>query len=149
MENMRYIEKEVPAYFTLEATLVMPIVLTCICFLIFSGCFICDRCILQQKQMMGLIDASNVRDADENKAKEILLGKVETDFYFADFKIYSDIKFTSKKVKVQTRGELQTIFMDSIEEKIFSTMLDREVEWYNPLKRLRTKRLLEDHVGDK
>ena len=64
-------------YMTVEAALLMPMVLFSLFFIIFAGFFQYDRCIAEQDGKMIVVRASDMREKDEAKVIRKVMEKGE------------------------------------------------------------------------
>ena len=111
---MRIMKKRMSAYFTVEAALIMPVILGCYCLIIQLLCFSYERCIWEQNgyrlpvwmeyvEGFGGLNTAN----REELSKEIICRYVSACLEEAEKEAY--IFGRNATAKIQLRGELVTI----------------------------------------
>lgn len=146
--------KRADGYFTVEAALVMPVVLMCYAALILLLCFIYERCIWEQnacrlpvwkEYVEGFVswDAKDVKDVEEEVCRYILgcLDKEEEEKYLLGQNILAEIRVRGDYVTI-TRGICYPQLGDISYENRVSTLV------FEPVNYLREIRNINDFINN-
>lgn len=140
-------------YMTVEAALLMPMVLYSLFFIIFAGFFQYDRCIAEQDGKMIVVRASDMREKDEAKVirkvmeKGELAGKKKLLFSHS---VQKEFYLSKDKAKVRIGGKVNTILNNLAKGdhwKTFGYAAEYEAKKYDPVGFIRICRRMEKYAG--
>lgn len=127
----------IDGYFSVEAALVMPIVLTTIAFVIYLLLFTYNRCLAEQD--IGIVVFRGVISEEDNEAKMAAMRKgyreIYQDKYFAWHWGEPDFLVGRGKVSVEQTGSMETLFprLDIPEASLWKTDINYRNEICNPV----------------
>ena len=105
------VERNPGGYLTVEASLIMPIVFYVCVFIIYSGFFLYDRCVMKQDAYRAVLKASSIyrQDSQEvyNTAWDMLRNLTDQKYVAADCQYEVAVQ---RKVKVTVTGRIQMPF---------------------------------------
>lgn len=133
-------------YFSVEAALVMPIVLATIAFVMYLLLFTYDRCLSEQD--VGMVAFRGAVAGEDNEARMDAMkqcyGEIYQDKYFAWDWGTPDFSAGRGKVSVHQRGSMKTLFPDLgiPETSLWNTEIRYRNEICNPVAFVRTLRKL-------
>lgn len=135
-------------YLTVEASLIMPIVLYVCIFVIYTGFFMYDRCLMRQDAYRAALMGSSIyRDNNQNvynTAYDAMSGFVEEKYIAAEYKYEMTVQST---VKVLIEGSIQMPFggiAEFIGAEKWQIQETGESKCINPVIFIRTCRGLEN-----
>lgn len=137
-------------YMTLEAALLMPMVLFTVFFIVFTGFFQYDRCIAEQDGKMIVLRASEMRGKDEAAVIRTVLEKGELagekKLLFSEG-VQKELYITENSAKIKISGKVRTILEGLVKGPFdaFSYSGEYEVKKYDPVQFIRTCRRLEKY----
>ena len=138
-------------YMTVEATLVMPVVLYLCVFIIYSGVFIYDRCVMKQDAYRAALRGSSISSEDNEEAylsADKYLETIAAEKYIAAE--YSYAVSVKDKVKVTVTGYIDVPFRGFLEltgRTGFTVAETAESKCFNPVLFIRMCRQL-SRVGE-
>lgn len=141
-------------YMTIEASLIMPMVLFSLFFLIFAGFFQYDRCIAEQDSRVIVLRASEMRGKDEATIIRTVMDKGELagekKLLFSEG-VQRELHMTNDKAKIKVSGKVNAIWNHLIKEAgmhAFSYTAEYEAKKYDPVKTIRVYRRLGNYEGN-
>lgn len=131
-------EENANGFFTLEATLCMPVILGCFFFVLFAMFYIHDSCIMETETMRILVGASECKEE----------GKTQTDYMKLEASKYLDHRYmwfslnklTVYSAKGKTGIGTENIFQASGRQ--MKITCEKNIPWRNPFTVLRISRKL-------
>lgn len=150
---MKNINNTLNGYMTLEAALLMPIVWFTLFFVLFAGFFQYDRCIAEQDGKLITIRAVEMREKEEAKVLQSVMGKEELaggkKLLFSHF-IKKELHMSDDKAKIEISGQINTVLSGLLEESglsVFSYTAKYEAEQYDPTGFIRMCRRVKTYAG--
>ncbi len=149
------VNRKTDGYFTVEATLIMPVVLYVCIFIIYTGFYLYDKCVMKQDAYRAALTGSSIYRDDNQKvynAASDRVVKLAADKYIATD--YSYIITVQNKVKVTIEGRLSQPFhglASLIGKKKWVISESAESKCINPVVFIRIYHKLEEefsHVAD-
>ncbi len=147
--------RKAEGYFTVEATLIMPFVLYVCIFIIYTGFYLYDRCVMKQDAYRAALAGSSIyRDSNQKvyNAASDMAARLVTDKYIAAD--YGYIVTVQSKVKVTIEGRLHQPFrglVSLVGRKEWVISENAESKCINPVVFIRMCHMLEEgfsHVTD-
>jgi hypothetical protein len=133
------VEKKYAGYFTIEAVLILPIVLFIIIFLIHLSFFQYNRCMLDEETIVMMLRGSNTRDAEKQKMSDEWKQNgqlIRRKKLFLIFNIETGLEIEGRKLHIWTEGAMKPIYQENITEdylkNIWRISSERWVELYDP-----------------
>lgn len=141
MEQWSEKEKNANGFFTLEATLCMPVILGCFFFTLFALFYIHDSCLLETETLRILVAVSECKEE----------GKEQTDYMKAEAAKYFDHRYmwfsldklTVYSEKGKTGLSTENVFQAS--GRKMKIIYEKCIPWRNPLFVLRMSRKITRH----
>lgn len=131
-------EEAANGYFTLEATLCMPVVLGTVFFVLFAFFYLHDDCIMETETMRILVEVSEMEEE----------GKSRTDFMKREATVYMGSRymwFSQNKLTVYSewgKTGIRTENLFSAGSRKMKKDCEKSITWSNPLYVLRSARNL-------
>lgn len=110
--------KKIPAYFTVEAALLLPMITVLLCVMLFLAFFSYDRCILEQAAYEAAVRGSTQYLESNEETYQVVketATKLITDRLFAIEQISCTVSVSSKTVSVRYQCSFQMPFGVSLE----------------------------------
>ena len=106
-------KNKLEAYFTVEAALVMPIVISCILFVVYIWIFQYDRCIMEIDTYAAAFSASKA-EAEDNEERIYLTQKYLNEIYYDKYVAWNfdtaNIKIVKESIYVEREGNVKFPF---------------------------------------
>ncbi len=138
----------VNGYFTIEAALLMPMVLFCIFFVLYVGFLQYDRCIAEQDAKIMLLRASNMKEKSESEIEAELSACPELatkkKVLFSS-SLEKRIKVQKTKTQIGIQGGVRTVLQQM---NFFTYAAEYETDRYNPVEFIRNCRKAEQYFGN-
>lgn len=140
-------------YMTVEAALLMPMVLFSLFFIIFMGFYQYDRCIAEQDGKVIVMRASDIRETDEARVIRKVMEKGELagrkKLLFSN-SVQKNISLSEGRAKISISGKVDTILNGLVKGdnwKAFGYAAEYEAEKYDPVGFIRICRRVEEYAG--
>ena len=124
-------KKERNAYFTVEASMLMPFILGGIIFVIYLGIYLYNVCTLKQVSYIAALRGSQFKTASNEEIKsytEQQLNQLLDHQVLAKEKLETKIHVTNSKVKVKITTKITTPFVEFISKAIDFWKIENEAE---------------------
>lgn len=138
----------VEGYFTVEATLIMPIVLYVCVFIIYTGFYWYDRCLMKQDAYRAALAGSSIYRDDNQKVYNTVadtIARLAEDKYIATD--YTIVITVQSKVNVTISGQIAMPFRGLAKllgKEKWEILENAESKCINPVVFIRMCRMLED-----
>ena len=143
-------KKEKNAYFTVEASLLMPLILGGIIFVIYLGIYLYDVCTLRQVSYIAVLRGSQLKDTSSEEIKNYAdkqADQLMENQILAKENVQTEISVTKNKVKVNITAKITMPFAEFISEEIGLWNMENEAEAYrlDPVDIIRNVRKINEH----
>ncbi|MBE5851531.1 MAG: hypothetical protein E7299_01030 [Lachnospiraceae bacterium] len=135
----------IQGFYTVEAAMLMPMLLLLFFFLFYIGIYQYDRCVTEQAVKQVLIRASN-KEADETELELFLLERCHQPFLAY---ISADIVREANEAKASFVGGIRTLlgdFGEGILPAFWLVYTEHSVDIYKPVEFIRDVRRVEEYV---
>lgn len=146
------VNRKAEGYFTVEATLIMPFVLYVCIFVVYTGFYLYDKCVMKQDAYRAALAGSSIyRDSNQkvyNAASDMVV-RLASDKYIATD--YSCTITVQRNVKVTLEGRLSQPFhglASLIGKKKWVISESAESKCINPVVFVRMCHMLEEEFSD-
>lgn len=143
-DDIRMTRKKAAAYFTVEASLLFPLITALLFMMTFLAFFSYDRCILEQAAYEAAVRGSTQYLESNEETYEVVketATKLITDRLFAIDEISCTVSVSAKTVSVRYQCSFQMPLATRIEalkeESVFTIDVLREVPRQSPVERIR------------
>ena len=148
---LNLVNKKIKGYFTVEASMIIPLVIFLIAFLFYLSFFLYNRCVLSQDAYI-LAFRGSVRCKEENVEVEKYIEKNSKKQFGVKYMgldgPYKSMGVNSKKIRVIAEGKMKVSFIKNFDlSNTWSLKVVREAERICPVDYIRKIRLLEK-AGD-
>ena len=142
-------KKRKNAYMTVEASLIMPIILGGIVFTIYLGIYLYNVCAIRQAAYIAALRGSQLRNASSSEIEvyvEQELEKLLSGQILAKNKIGKEIKVSLHKIKVEINTDMKALFTGFISSKtgFWTVEIEAEANRVNPVDIIRNVRKLNE-----
>ena len=124
-------KKEKNAYFTMEASLLMPLILGGIIFVIYLGVYLYDVCTLKQVSYIASLRGSLLKEMSGEEIKEYTKQELERlleNQILAKEKLETKIHVTNSKVKINISTKITMPFSNFISQAVGFWKIENETE---------------------
>ena len=124
-------EKEKNAYFTVEASLVIPFILGGIIFIIYLGIYLYNVCTLKQVSYIAALRGSQLKTVSGEEMKQYTeqqLSQLSEHQILAKEELETKINVTNSKVKVRITTKVTMLFADFISKTVGDWNIENEAE---------------------
>lgn len=123
---------------TVEASLVMPIVLTGIVFIIYLGFYLYNVCIIREVSYIAALRAGQQKELSNSQQKEFALEQLEQlleERLLAARVIERDVKINSRKIKISVKADFKSPLFGMLPEnmKIWTLQCEESASGINPV----------------
>ena len=124
-------KKETNAYFTVEASMLIPLILGVIIFVIYFGIYLYNVCTLKQSSYTAALRGSQMKNASNEEIKgytQQQLNQLVEQQILAKEKLETRIYVTGNKVKVHTSTNITMPFAGFISKAVDFWKIENEAE---------------------
>ena len=143
-------KKEEKAYFTVEASLIMPLILGGIIFTIYLGLYLYDVCVIKQAAYIAALRGSQLADASTGEIEIYVdrqLEKLLGNQILAKRCVEQAVNVTANKVKVKINANIKMPFAEFVSAVtgLWEIESSAEADRVNPVNIIRNVRKINDN----
>ena len=143
-------KKEKSAYLTIEAALVIPVILGGIVFILYVGFYLCNLVAMKQAAYIAALRGSQMKQASSAKIKKYVEEQVDellTGQILAKEDIEKEVKVSTGKIKVKIYTKLEILFAKLLflEEANWEIKGEAQVSRADPIEIIRGVRKIDEH----